>query len=93
MTCNVNTDHGHYGRTDDVKNLRGLSMLDHIVSLCRPKVILLCGGDVHRATASWSVDAEVLRVGHPSVWYRSSMSLPNGEETAAMVRETLFGCG
>ncbi len=91
MTCNINPEHGHYGETDGSENLRGLPLLDHVVSLCRPKVVLLCGGDVHKATETWSVDAEVLRVAHPSWWQRTSMNLPNGVETAAMARKILFG--
>ena len=90
MTCNINTEHGPYGIADEGKNVQGLSILDHIVTLCRPKIIVLCGKKVHAATASWSTDVKTIRVAHPSMWHRSSMSLPNGSRTAAIVRTTLF---
>ena len=91
MTCNLNIEHGSYGITDVAMNIGGLSILDHIVSLCQPRLILLCGGKVHKATQSWKADAKVLRVAHPSMWHRSSMRLPNGDKTASEVRKTLFG--
>ena len=53
MTCNLNPEHGHTGEVDSAGNVQGLKILDQLVRLCRPKLILLCGGDVHRAIASW----------------------------------------
>ena len=91
MTCNLNIEHGSYGITDPATNIVGLSILDYIVSLCQPRLILLCGGEVHKATQSWKADAKILRVAHPSMWHRSSMQLPNGDETASEVRKTLIG--
>ena len=53
MTCNINTSHGHHGEVDGAGNVHGLSILDRIVALCRPKLVLMCGTEVHRATATW----------------------------------------
>ena len=92
MTCNLNPQHGHTGEVDDEANIRGLSILDHVVSLCQPRIILLCGNKVHKATRSWEhpQDTKVVKIAHPSAWNRTSMSLPNGAEVAEIVRETLF---
>ena len=92
MTCNINTQHSSYGEVDDASNLQGLDILDHISLLCQPKIVLLCGGDVHTATRYWepSLDTNIENVAHPSMWHRKSMNLPNGDETADIVRHTLF---
>ena len=93
MTCNLNPEHGHTGEVDAASNVQGLKILDQLVKLCQPKLILLCGGDVHRATVHWDQpqNARVERITHPSVWQRTSPRLPNGCKTAAIVRESLFG--
>ena len=93
MTCNVNTQPDHTGKVDSVGNIRGLKILNQLVTLCQPKVILLCGDQVHKVARSWDPPeyAKIERVAHPSVWQRTSMSLPNGTETAMMVRQSLFG--
>ena len=93
MTCNINTQPDHTGEVDTAGNIQGLKILDHVGTLCQPKVILLCGGDVHVATRSWDPpqDARMEWVAHPSVWQRTSMSLPNGIETARIARQSLLG--
>ena len=92
MTCNINTGHGHTGEVDEVGNVRGLSILDRIVALCRPKIVLVCGGEVHKITNGWPSPkgTSLVNVAHPSMWHRTSMNLPNGEETSRLVRRTLF---
>ena len=93
MTCNINTQPDHTGKVDTAGNIQGLAVLDHVVRLCQPKVILLCGGNVHEAARSWipPQDTRIARVAHPSMWHRTSMHLPNGKETATIVRQSLFG--
>ena len=93
MTCNINARHGHHGEVDSAENLQGMSILDRIVALCQPKIVLMCGGEVHKATDRWlgPNGMNVVNVAHPSMWHRTSMSLPNGIETAKLVRQVLFG--
>ena len=92
MTCNINDEHGHTGDVDATANIQGLKILDRVVSLCQPKLILLCGGEAHKAARSWNPpqDANTVEVAHPNMWHRTSMSLPNGVETAKIVRQLLF---
>ena len=93
MTCNINTQHGHTGEVDPTKNIQGLMILDQLATLCQPKLVILCGGYVHKAAHSWDPpqNTRLEMVAHPSVWQRTSMSLPNGYETAGIVRQSLFG--
>lgn len=92
MTCNLNPQHGHTGEVDRNANLQGLSILNHVVSLCQPRLVLLCGGDVHKATSSWNPPSETksVQVAHPNMWHRTSMNLPNGVQAAKIIRQTLF---
>ena len=92
MTCNLNPQHGYTGEVDRNANLQGLRILNHVVSLCQPRLVLLCGQEVHKTTSSWNPppDIEAIEIAHPQVWQRTSMNLPNGVETAEVVRETLF---
>ena len=92
MTCNINTDHGRTGEVDRAGNILGLSILDHITALCQPNLILLCGRNVHHAARSWRPPqvVRIERIAHPSVWHRTSMALPNGNETYKIVRSSLF---
>ena len=92
MTCNLNPRHGHYGEVDDDANIQGLRILNHVVALCQPKLILLCGGYVHKATSSWntSLETHIVKVAHPSAWDRHNMNLPGGCETAGIIQQTLF---
>ena len=92
MTCNISDSPGHHGEVDGTRNLQGLSILDRIIALCQPKIVLMCGGEVHKATARWLSPngTKVVKVAHPSMWFRTSMRLPNGTETAEIVRQVLF---
>ncbi len=92
MTCNIIPRPGHTGEVDTAGNAEGLKALDRIVRLCQPKLILLCGSHVHKATRSWArpQDTKIEQVAHPSVWQKPSGSYPNGEATAMIVRQSLF---
>lgn len=92
MTCNLNPQHGHTGQVDRNANLQGLNILNHVVSLCHPRLILLCGTEVHKATLSWEPppNTETVKVAHPQVWHSTFKNILNGYETADVVRETLF---
>lgn len=72
MTACINAEPGATRKVDLKANKDTVNsgILDHIVSLCQPRVILLCGTPVHKATTSWnaSSNVEILRVPHPSTW-------------------------
>ena len=91
MTCNLNTQPGHHGEVDQAINQQGLELLDRVVVLCQPKIILLCGGEVHKATEHWRPPSgtRLARVAHPSMWHRTAMQLPNGHQTAKIAVQAL----
>ena len=79
MTTNLTTTHAGTGQVDSKANLRAVNggLLDFLTSLCQPRLVLLCGGEVHKAAAKWSPPpyVEVLECDHPSFqhWSRDGV--------------------
>jgi len=93
MIACLNPDPGPTGKVDRAANLKAVERggrLDQIVETTRPIVMLACGGEVHRAVASWSprVPVAVAPVSHPLHW-GSFAGSRHGPEVARLLGETL----
>lgn len=90
MTTNLTTVLASAGQVDPRSNLDAVNggLLDFLVALCKPRIILLCGGDVHKATRKWSrpQNIEVIPCKHPSFQHWSG----EGDRVQRAIRETLF---
>ena len=90
MTTNLTTIPASTGQTDSQANLRAVNngLLDFMVTLCQPRVILLCGGEVHKAAASWNPPshAEVVECTHPSYQHWSGV----GDRVKDTIESVLF---
>lgn len=73
MIACLNPEPGKTGQVDRMANLaavRGGGRIDHIVSVCRPRVIVACGDPVQRAMQRWERPdgISMLEVSHPLNW-------------------------
>ena len=90
MTTCLTPTHGVTGQVDSQTNLRSVEggLLDFMVSLCQPRLVLLCGGAVHKAAASWKApqNVEVLECDHPSFQHWSR----DGAKVKDTIERVLF---
>jgi hypothetical protein len=93
MIACLNPEPGPTGKVDRAANVKAVEPggpLDQIVETTRPIVMLACGGEVHRAVASWSarVPVAVTPVSHPMRW-GSFAGSRHGPEVARRLAEEL----
>lgn len=94
MTTNLTTTPARTGITDSQANLRTVNsrLLDFIINLCQPRLILLCGNPVQKATANWSPPPriEVIECKHPSrgLWDRDGGM--EGRRIRDTIKKVLF---
>ena len=90
MTTNLTTTPARTGTTDSWANLRAVNsgLLQFLVSLCQPRVVLLCGGAVQEAAINWSPPngIEVVTCTHPSFQHWSG----DGPRVQATIKKILF---
>ena len=90
MTTNLTTTLAGTGQVDSKANLRAVNggLLDFLTSLCQPRLVLLCGGEVRKAAAKWSPPphVEVLECDHPSYQYWSR----DGARVQKTIEKVLF---
>lgn len=90
MTTNLTTTLASMGEVNAISNLQAVNngLLDFLVELCKPRVILLCGGDVQKATRKWSQpqSIEVIPCKHPSFQHWSG----EGDRVQGVIREALY---
>lgn len=95
MTTNLTPIPAPTGRVDAEANLNAVNsgQLDFLVSLCQPRIILLCGGKVHEAVArgNWNapLNVEVLKCDHPSYPYWDPWSR-DGDKVKDIIERVLF---
>lgn len=69
MTTNLTTIPARPGQVDAQSNLQAVNggLLDFLVELCKPRIILLCGGDVQKAARDWArpPGIRILECNHP----------------------------
>ena len=73
MIACLNPEPGKTGQVDRTANLAAVRQggrIDHLVSVCRPKVIVSCGEHVQRAMQNWKRPdgISILEVSHPINW-------------------------
>lgn len=94
MTACINAEPGATGSVDTKANKDAVNngVLDRVVALCQPRIILLCGTPVHKATARWDAPSrtEVLRVSHPSTWDGYGGHGSQGPEIVSRLQDILF---
>ena len=93
MIACLNPEPGKPGEVDRVGNLEAVrsgGRIDHIVSVCRPKVIVACGRDVQRAMQRWERPdgIDVIEVLHPLHWGSFGGSY-HGPEVVRRLRKVL----
>lgn len=90
MTTNLTTTLASTGQVDARRNLQAVNsgLLEFLVELCKPRIILLCGGDVQKATRNWTQpqDIQVLSCYHPTFQHWSG----EGDRVQKKIKEVLF---
>ena len=93
MTTCLNPKPGKSGKVDRVRNRQAIEdgLLDFLVELCKPRIILLCGGAVQDAARIWTPpqDIRIHRCYHPS-YQRWGAGEGLGAQQA--IRKSLYVC-
>ena len=90
MTTCLTTSPAPTGQVDAQSNLHAVNsgLLDFMVNLCQPRIILLCGNEVQKATSNWIRPSGigVLECDHPSFQYWSR----DGNKVRNTIERILF---